>query len=121
MLSIAEECPGIPDQEVAALCAARQRILLTFDKNFGELVFRRGLPAGSGVVLFRITPDSPEEAAVAALAWSNLTPTFTDHSSSSRAIAFEFGQWPAVRSVDAFMRQLPPYPVHTTCRITHFK
>jgi len=66
--SIAEECPGVSDEEVAALCAEQRRILLTFDKDFGQLVFRRGLPAGSGVVLFRITPESPEEAADVALA-----------------------------------------------------
>jgi hypothetical protein len=42
---------------------------MTFDKDFGDLVFRaRGLAAGSGVVLFRVTPDSPEEAAAVALA-----------------------------------------------------
>lgn len=68
VFSIAEECPGVSDEEVAALCADQQRILLTFDKDFGELIFRRGLPAGSGVVLFRITPESPEEAADVALA-----------------------------------------------------
>ena len=68
VFSIAEECPGVPDEDVATLCAGQQRILLTFDKDFGELVFHRGLPAGSGVVLFRITPDSPEEAAEMALA-----------------------------------------------------
>jgi predicted nuclease of predicted toxin-antitoxin system len=68
VVSIAEECPGVPDEDVAALCAAQERILLTFDKDFGELVFHRGLPAGSGVVLFRITPDSPEDAADVALA-----------------------------------------------------
>jgi len=68
VLSIAEECPGVPDEDVAALCADQQRILLTFDKDFGELVFHHGLPAGSGVVLFRVTPDSPEEAADLALA-----------------------------------------------------
>ena len=68
VVSIAEECPGVPDEDVAALCAAQERILLTFDKDFGELVFHRGLPAGSGVVLFRITPDSPEEAAEVAVA-----------------------------------------------------
>ncbi len=68
VFSIAEECPGVPDEDVAALCADQRRILLTFDKDFGELVFHRGLPAGSGVVLFRITPDSPEEAADVALA-----------------------------------------------------
>jgi predicted nuclease of predicted toxin-antitoxin system len=50
VVSIAEECPGVPDEDVAALCAAQERILLTFDKDFGELVFHRGLPAGSGVV-----------------------------------------------------------------------
>jgi predicted nuclease of predicted toxin-antitoxin system len=68
VFSIAKECPGVPDEEVAALCAEQQRILFTFDKDFGELIFRRGLPAGSGVVLFRITPESPEEAADVALA-----------------------------------------------------
>jgi len=68
VLSIAEECPGVSDEEVAALCADQQRILLTFDKDFGELVFHRGLPAGSGIVLFRITPDSPAEVAEVALA-----------------------------------------------------
>jgi len=68
VFSIAEECPGVSDEEVAALCADQQRILLTFDKDFGELVFRRGLPVGSGVVLFRITPDSPEQAGGLALA-----------------------------------------------------
>jgi predicted nuclease of predicted toxin-antitoxin system len=68
VLSIAAECPDISDEEVAVLCADQQRILLTFDKDFGELVFRRGLSAGSGVVLFRITPESPEEAAGVALA-----------------------------------------------------
>lgn len=67
VMSIAEGCPGVPDEDVAALCASQQRILLTFDKDFGELVFRRGLPAGSGVVLFRLTPDSPEDAAQVAL------------------------------------------------------
>jgi predicted nuclease of predicted toxin-antitoxin system len=67
-LSVAEECPGVPDEAVAALCAEERRILLTFDKDFGELIFRRGLSAVSGVVLFRITPDTPDEAADLALA-----------------------------------------------------
>lgn len=68
MYLVAEGCAGISDEEVAALCEHQQGILLTFDKDFGELVFRRGLSAGSGVVLFRITPESPEAAAQVALA-----------------------------------------------------
>ena len=42
-------------------------MLLTFDKDFGELAFHRGLPAESGVVLFRIAPQNPEEVAEIAL------------------------------------------------------
>lgn len=76
VFSIAEERPGISDEEVAALCADQQGILLAFDKDFGELVFRRGLSAGSGVVLFRITPESPEEAADVALALVELSRIF---------------------------------------------
>lgn len=68
VFSVAEMCPGISDDEVIALSADQQRVLLTFDKDFGELVFRRGLPAASGVVLFRIIPESPEDAAGVALA-----------------------------------------------------
>jgi predicted nuclease of predicted toxin-antitoxin system len=68
VFSVAEKCPGISDEEVAALCAERQQVLLTFDKDFGELVFHRGLSAGSGVVLFRFIPESPEEVADAAVA-----------------------------------------------------
>ena len=66
--SIAESCPGIADEEIIPLCEDQQRVLLTFDKDFGELVFRQGLSAASGIVLFRITPESPEEAAGVALA-----------------------------------------------------
>jgi hypothetical protein len=35
-------------------------VLFTLDKDFGELVFRRGLSAGIAVVLFRDLPGSPE-------------------------------------------------------------
>jgi predicted nuclease of predicted toxin-antitoxin system len=63
-----EELPGISDEEIAALCSESQRVLLTFDKDFGELVFHRGVSAGSGVVLFRFIPESPEEVANAATA-----------------------------------------------------
>lgn len=35
-----------------------RRVLLTFDKDFGELAWRRGLPADCGIVLFRaVMPD----------------------------------------------------------------
>lgn len=52
-------CPGISDVEVLSLAQAESRILLTFDKDFGELAFRLKLPATVGIILFRIkTPSS---------------------------------------------------------------
>jgi predicted nuclease of predicted toxin-antitoxin system len=59
--SVAEESPGLSDEAVAALCDRDERVLLTFDKDFGDLVFRQGLPAGSAIVLFRLIPESPAE------------------------------------------------------------
>jgi predicted nuclease of predicted toxin-antitoxin system len=54
--------------QVIALSADQERVLFTFDKDFGELVFRHGPSAAGGVVLFRITPESPDDAAGLALA-----------------------------------------------------
>ena len=51
-----------------ARCSDEQRTLLTFDKDFGEIAFRRGLPVPCGVVLFRVIPQSPSEIAEVALA-----------------------------------------------------
>lgn len=46
--------PGSNDEDVLAWAARESRILLTFDKDFGELAWRIGLPASSGIVLFRL-------------------------------------------------------------------
>ena len=44
-----------------ARAASESRILVTFDKDFGELVYRRGLPPPAGIVLLRFDPASPED------------------------------------------------------------
>ncbi|HEY4774164.1 MAG TPA: DUF5615 family PIN-like protein [Xanthobacteraceae bacterium] len=46
--------PGSKDEEIVAWAARDGRIVLTFDTDFGELTWRAGLPASSGVVLFRL-------------------------------------------------------------------
>jgi predicted nuclease of predicted toxin-antitoxin system len=46
------------------------RLILTFDKDFGELIFRLGRVASHGVILFRFPAPSAEyvvKAAIAAL------------------------------------------------------
>jgi predicted nuclease of predicted toxin-antitoxin system len=52
--------PGHSDTELLAAAQRESRVLLTCDKDFGELAFHRGLPASCGIVLFRLAPASPE-------------------------------------------------------------
>ena len=59
-----DELAGAKDEIVLARATAEGRILLTFDKDFGELAFRRGLPATCGVILVRCMAGLPEEASV---------------------------------------------------------
>lgn len=49
---------GSPDGEVLKHAEEGGRILVTNDKDFGELVFRRGKPS-SGVILLRLERDIP--------------------------------------------------------------
>ncbi|MBK7929720.1 MAG: DUF5615 family PIN-like protein [Bryobacterales bacterium] len=66
--SIAETKPGLPDTEVLGIASAEGRTLLTFDKDFGDLAFRQGLPASCGVILFRTGSLTPPETAGLAIA-----------------------------------------------------
>lgn len=59
--------PGSGDSEVLEWAQRENRLLITFDKDFGELAFRSKLPASSGVILFRITARSPSHVARAAV------------------------------------------------------
>jgi hypothetical protein len=58
--------PGANDETVLSLAQQDNRVLITFDKDFGELVFHRGVSGSHGVILLR--PRLPEK----------------DHSASSR-------------------------------------
>ena len=53
------EAPGSADSEVLALAQTEKRIIMTFDKDFGELAFRWGLPVTSGIILLRLIASSP--------------------------------------------------------------
>ncbi len=58
---------GEDDADLLSLAQTDDRIVLTCDKDFGTLVFQRGLPAQSGVLLFRVdlaTPEAEEDRIV---------------------------------------------------------
>lgn len=89
-----ETAPGESDAEVIARAVAEQRILLTFDKDFGELAFHSKLPATCGVLLFRIPTPSAEAIA------ARLTSTLAARSDWA-------GRFWVVESDRIRMRELP--------------
>ncbi len=58
LLSIRESAPGVPDEEVLRLAVAQDRILVTFDRDYGELVFRIGQEAPQSIFYLRFDPTS---------------------------------------------------------------
>lgn len=56
---VTEVAPGLPDSGVLRLGREESRVLLTFDRDFGELAFRACLPATSGVILLRVSSENP--------------------------------------------------------------
>ena len=56
---------GIADPQVLREALAEGRILLTGDKDFGELVFREGRDASCGVILLRVRGTTSQAELVA--------------------------------------------------------
>lgn len=61
--------PGCSDADVLAWAAREGRIVLTFDKDFGELAWRAKLPESCGVVLFRLPMPAGSNAGATLAAW----------------------------------------------------
>jgi predicted nuclease of predicted toxin-antitoxin system len=60
ILSVKESLRGQSDEAILARALAEQRLVVTHDKDFGELAFRSRLPAECGVLLFRLAGTSPD-------------------------------------------------------------
>ena len=93
---VAEQIAGASDLDVLALAELEDRITLTFDRDFGELVFRQGIPARSGVIYCRFVPTSPTETAERLLSLSR-----------EPGVAFE-GQFTVIDRDHVRRRRLPP-------------
>jgi predicted nuclease of predicted toxin-antitoxin system len=56
---VGDVIPGSSDEDVLKLAESEERILITNDKDFGELVYRLNKPS-SGVILLRLKKDTPK-------------------------------------------------------------
>ncbi len=59
--SIGSDYFGIADSEVMNMAMKEHRLILTFDRDYGELVFKRGLKPEAGIIYFRWNNFTPEE------------------------------------------------------------
>jgi len=62
------DAPGSKDRAILERGEAEKRLILTFDKDFGEMAYRLRIPTSSGVILFRISTPSPSVVAQKILA-----------------------------------------------------
>ncbi|MEO8384608.1 MAG: DUF5615 family PIN-like protein [Betaproteobacteria bacterium] len=69
MLAISERHSGIGDAEVMALARTEHRWFATFDLDFGELIFAKGLAPPPAVLLLRLQRYRPEEPARWVIEW----------------------------------------------------
>jgi len=76
---IRTDSPGITDKDVLDRAQREDRILITFDKDFGELAFRLKLPSISGIILFRISAPSSKQVAKTAVAALESRNDWRDH------------------------------------------
>jgi predicted nuclease of predicted toxin-antitoxin system len=63
VFAVFEDTPGAKDCDILNRAHTENLIILTFDRDYGELIYKHNLLTPKGVVYFRFTPNSPEEPA----------------------------------------------------------
>jgi predicted nuclease of predicted toxin-antitoxin system len=93
VLSVKESMRSERDDVILARAQAELRIVVTHDKDFGELAFRSQLPASCGVILFRLAGSDPDtdnqrilEALESRTDWTGHFSVITDNRIRMRAL-----------------------------------
>src|SRR6266851_3271141 len=81
---IKEITPGADDDRVLTLSLTENRVLVTFDKDFGEMAFHQGKQASCGVILLRPRLRSPTHLAQFLVGVLNQAITWEGHLSVAR-------------------------------------
>ena len=67
LLSVRETAAGVSDEEVLRIAVAQGRILVTFDRDYGELIFGEGREPPPSIIYFRVFPTGPGDVSDAVL------------------------------------------------------
>ncbi len=60
VISVTEEFAGSSDEKILELSSRNKWVIITFDKDFGELIYKQKSNKPYGIILMRVTPKSPE-------------------------------------------------------------
>ncbi|HEY9205739.1 MAG TPA: DUF5615 family PIN-like protein [Candidatus Methanoperedens sp.] len=60
IISVLEDFAGSSDEKIMELSSKNKWIIITFDKDFGELIYKQKTDKPYGIILLRVTPKSPE-------------------------------------------------------------
>ena len=63
VVSVQQDSSGVEDAEVLERAVREGRFILTFDRDYGELIYRLGMPSPVGVLYFRYQSNTPYEPA----------------------------------------------------------
>ncbi|HEY8661940.1 MAG TPA: DUF5615 family PIN-like protein [Hanamia sp.] len=61
VLSIGIDNPSIKDSEIMTIAINEERTILTFDRDYGELIFRYDYKPEKGVIYLRLEEYEPQE------------------------------------------------------------
>lgn len=61
IFAVAETARSISDQQVLSVAVAENRWILTFDRDYGELIYAREAPVPPAVLYMRLASYRPEE------------------------------------------------------------
>jgi predicted nuclease of predicted toxin-antitoxin system len=85
--------PGSSDAHVLAWAVREERILLTFDKDFGELATATSLPPACGIILLRLPMPKPRDVGQQLAAVITARADWAGHFSVIEPVAFECGRF----------------------------
>lgn len=60
VIAVSEAMPSASDKAVMEFARREQRWIVTYDRDYGDLVFREGIPPPPAILFFRQEPYPPE-------------------------------------------------------------
>jgi predicted nuclease of predicted toxin-antitoxin system len=61
IIYIGTDNQSISDRQVLSIALKQNRTILTFDRDYGELIFRYNIKPPKGIIYLRLTKYTPEE------------------------------------------------------------